>query len=237
MPRRGADARSTTSSSAAASRFRGRFRSSTTRRRAGARPGGAPARASPRRSPTVPVLAPLPADAHRALAAAAASALFGDGEVIVREGDAGASMFIVRRGRVAITVGAISEKSRSPRPAATSARCRCSPASRARRPSPRAATAPCSKSAPTRSAPTCRAIRKSSSRSPKPPTRGEKPRPIASDRHGACGRAQVARASHAQVLRVGLTLTASRSARARRRNVGSPGRAPDQSARVRGRRC
>jgi CRP-like cAMP-binding protein len=54
----------------------------------------------------VPVLAALPAEAHQALAASAAERLFGDGEAIVREGEAGGSMFIVRRGRVAITVGA-----------------------------------------------------------------------------------------------------------------------------------
>ena len=54
----------------------------------------------------VPVFAALPADGHQALAAASAERLFADGEAIVREGDAGGSMFIVRRGRVAITVGA-----------------------------------------------------------------------------------------------------------------------------------
>ena len=54
----------------------------------------------------VPVLAALPAEAHHALAASAAERLFADGEAIVREGEAGGSMFIVRRGRVAVTVGA-----------------------------------------------------------------------------------------------------------------------------------
>jgi len=53
----------------------------------------------------VPVLAVLPADAHRALATAASERLFADGEVIVREGEPGGSMFIVCRGRVVITVG------------------------------------------------------------------------------------------------------------------------------------
>ena len=53
----------------------------------------------------VPVLAVLPVDAHRALAAAASERLFGDGETIVHEGDAGGSMFIVCRGRVVITIG------------------------------------------------------------------------------------------------------------------------------------
>jgi len=52
------------------------------------------------------VLAALPADAHRALAEAAKERLFASGEAIVREGEPGASMFIVRRGRVAVTVGA-----------------------------------------------------------------------------------------------------------------------------------
>lgn len=54
----------------------------------------------------VPVFAALPADAHHALAASASERLFAEGEAIVREGEAGGSMFIVRRGRVAVTVGA-----------------------------------------------------------------------------------------------------------------------------------
>ena len=53
----------------------------------------------------VPVLAPLSGEVHEALANAADDRLYGDGEVIVREGDAGASMFIVQRGRVVISVG------------------------------------------------------------------------------------------------------------------------------------
>lgn len=53
----------------------------------------------------VPVLAKLPADAHQALAAAASELLFADGEVIVREGAAGGSMFVVCRGTVGITIG------------------------------------------------------------------------------------------------------------------------------------
>lgn len=53
----------------------------------------------------VPVFSALPEDAHRALAASATERLYGDGEAIVHEGEAGASMFIIRRGRVAITVG------------------------------------------------------------------------------------------------------------------------------------
>lgn len=53
----------------------------------------------------VPVLAALDADAHRALARAARERLFADGEVVVHEGDAGGSMFLVRRGRVMVTVG------------------------------------------------------------------------------------------------------------------------------------
>jgi len=53
----------------------------------------------------VPVLARLPEDAHRALAADARELLFADSEVIVREGDAGASLFLVLAGSVAITVG------------------------------------------------------------------------------------------------------------------------------------
>ncbi len=54
----------------------------------------------------VPVLARLPEEAHGALAGSARELLFTDGEVIVREGDAGASMFIVLAGSVAITIGA-----------------------------------------------------------------------------------------------------------------------------------
>ena len=53
----------------------------------------------------VPVLAPLSSEVHEALAKAAEDRLYGDGEVIVREGDAGSSMFIVQRGRVVISVG------------------------------------------------------------------------------------------------------------------------------------
>jgi small-conductance mechanosensitive channel/CRP-like cAMP-binding protein len=53
----------------------------------------------------VPVLSGLSADAHQALAGAADERLFGDGEVIVREADPGASMFLVRRGRVVVTIG------------------------------------------------------------------------------------------------------------------------------------
>jgi small-conductance mechanosensitive channel/CRP-like cAMP-binding protein len=54
----------------------------------------------------VPVLAALPEAGQVALAAAANERIFGDREVIVREGDTGGTMFIVRRGGVAITIGA-----------------------------------------------------------------------------------------------------------------------------------
>jgi small-conductance mechanosensitive channel len=53
----------------------------------------------------VPVLAKLPLDAHQALAAATCELIFADGEVIVHEGAAGSSMFVVQRGKVAITIG------------------------------------------------------------------------------------------------------------------------------------
>jgi len=53
----------------------------------------------------VPVLAPLSAEVHRALAVAAAERLYGAEEEIVYEGEPGASMFIIRRGRVAVTIG------------------------------------------------------------------------------------------------------------------------------------
>jgi CRP-like cAMP-binding protein len=54
----------------------------------------------------VPVLATLPGDAHEALAAEAREWTFADGEVIVREGDPGASMFLVLSGSVVVTLGA-----------------------------------------------------------------------------------------------------------------------------------
>jgi small-conductance mechanosensitive channel/CRP-like cAMP-binding protein len=53
----------------------------------------------------VPVLARLPEDAHRALASAARELLFADGEMIVREGERGGSMFVVITGRVEVVVG------------------------------------------------------------------------------------------------------------------------------------
>jgi len=53
----------------------------------------------------VHVLAPLSEEAHRALATASRERLFADGETIVSEGDAGQSMFVVRSGSVAITLG------------------------------------------------------------------------------------------------------------------------------------
>ena len=53
----------------------------------------------------VPVLSKLSDEAHQALAMAARELLFADGEVIVAEGAPGQSMFVVRRGRVAITLG------------------------------------------------------------------------------------------------------------------------------------
>jgi small-conductance mechanosensitive channel/CRP-like cAMP-binding protein len=53
----------------------------------------------------VPVLAPLADEVHQALAAAAADHLYGDGELIVREGAAGTSMFVVQSGHVVVTVG------------------------------------------------------------------------------------------------------------------------------------
>jgi len=53
----------------------------------------------------VPEFATLPADAHDSLATSTTERLFANGEAIVREGDPGGSMFIVRRGRVAVTIG------------------------------------------------------------------------------------------------------------------------------------
>ena len=57
----------------------------------------------------VPVFADLPPDARRALGAGAAERLYGDSETIVREGAPGTSMFVVCRGRVAVTIGARTE--------------------------------------------------------------------------------------------------------------------------------
>ena len=54
----------------------------------------------------VPVLAGLPPAAHQALASTARELLYADGEVIVREGDKGESMFLIATGCVSITVGA-----------------------------------------------------------------------------------------------------------------------------------
>jgi small-conductance mechanosensitive channel len=54
----------------------------------------------------VPVFSALPLDAQRALAEVTTERLFADGEAIVREGDAGDSMYFVRRGRVVVAVGA-----------------------------------------------------------------------------------------------------------------------------------
>jgi small-conductance mechanosensitive channel/CRP-like cAMP-binding protein len=54
----------------------------------------------------VPVFGALPIEAQRALAAVTTERLFADGEAIVTEGDAGDSMYFVRRGRVVVAVGA-----------------------------------------------------------------------------------------------------------------------------------
>jgi small-conductance mechanosensitive channel len=53
----------------------------------------------------VAVLAPLGADGHQALAREAREQRYADGEVIVREGEPGDSMFIVCRGDVAVVIG------------------------------------------------------------------------------------------------------------------------------------
>ena len=53
----------------------------------------------------VPVLSKLSDEAHQALAIAAREQLFADGEVIVAEGAPGQSLFVVCRGRVAVTLG------------------------------------------------------------------------------------------------------------------------------------
>jgi small-conductance mechanosensitive channel/CRP-like cAMP-binding protein len=53
----------------------------------------------------VPVLAALPLDGRRAIAQGAVERLYGNGEMIVKEGEPGESLFIVCRGQVAITIG------------------------------------------------------------------------------------------------------------------------------------
>ena len=58
-----------------------------------------------KRLAAVPVFAPLPPEAHRALAGTVIERLYGNGEAIVDEGDPGQSMFIVTRGSVRIVVG------------------------------------------------------------------------------------------------------------------------------------
>lgn len=60
----------------------------------------------------VPVFVGLDEEGRRALAAGASERLFGDAETIVREGADGASMFVVCRGIVAVTIGAGQEVAR-----------------------------------------------------------------------------------------------------------------------------
>jgi small-conductance mechanosensitive channel/CRP-like cAMP-binding protein len=57
----------------------------------------------------VPVCAPLGAEAHGVLADAADERVFAHGEVIVREGDAGTSLFIVADGRVSVSIGSVAK--------------------------------------------------------------------------------------------------------------------------------
>jgi small-conductance mechanosensitive channel len=60
----------------------------------------------------VPVFVDLDEEGRRALAAGAAERLYGDGETVVREGAQGASMFVVCRGVVAVTIGSGKEVAR-----------------------------------------------------------------------------------------------------------------------------
>lgn len=59
----------------------------------------------------VPVCAPLGAEAHAALAEAVDERVYAHGEVIVREGDAGSSLFVVVDGRVMVSVGTSAKQS------------------------------------------------------------------------------------------------------------------------------
>ena len=52
----------------------------------------------------VDVFAGLTADERRELAGDSEERLFGTGEAVVRQGEAGSSMFVIERGRVAVTV-------------------------------------------------------------------------------------------------------------------------------------
>ena len=60
----------------------------------------------------VPVFADLKDEGWRALAAGATERLYGDGELIVSEGAEGASMFVVCKGVVAVTIGSGKELAR-----------------------------------------------------------------------------------------------------------------------------
>jgi len=53
---------------------------------------------------TVQIFATLPSDERARLAAAARGSLYAAGETIVREGDAGSSMFVVARGEMVVTL-------------------------------------------------------------------------------------------------------------------------------------
>ena len=59
----------------------------------------------------VPVCAPLGAEAHAALAEAVDERVYASGEVVVREGDAGASLFVVVDGRLKVSVGTSAKQS------------------------------------------------------------------------------------------------------------------------------
>ncbi len=105
-------ARSTTSSAGAASRFPCRSRSSTRGRTRRLNPLSTESRRFADIIGRVPVFADLKDEGRRALAAGAAERLYGDGELIVREGAEGASMFVVCQGRVAVTIGSGKEVAR-----------------------------------------------------------------------------------------------------------------------------
>ena len=116
--------RSTTPSSATASRSRGRSRSSTEREWTEPDPTAQHARAGTAAVRRRSVRA-LPPEVRQEIAASTPTTVYGSGEAIVRQGEAGQSMFVVASGarRVVLEPGA--RRSRASSAAGISARCRC----------------------------------------------------------------------------------------------------------------
>ena len=92
-----------TRSAAATSRFRTRFRSSSTRGAAAPIRGGHRV-AARRRLGAIDLFATLPEESRLALSRTAQEHIFAAGEAIVRQGEAGSSMFVVLSGRVRVVL-------------------------------------------------------------------------------------------------------------------------------------